>query len=471
MNYVACDIGASSGRLLVGALSATGRIELKELYRFENECKDKNGFLCWDTQALYRHILEGLKLAKPYAPVSFGVDTWGVDFVLLDPQGGMIGDAVAYRDGRTQGLKEALEKRLPFGDHFSKTGIAAQPFNTVYQMMSIPTELLDQAASFLMLPDYLHFLLTGQKRNEYTNASTSGLLNARTRTWDGEVLAAAGLPQTLFQNAPALPGTLLGDFLPEVAAEIGYPCRVVLPATHDTASAFMAVPALDPGAVFLSSGTWSLLGVELDAPLTSGEALRAGFTNEGGHGHTIRFLKNIMGLWILQRLRKEQGGKYTFAEMALLAQENAACQATFDVNAARFLAPESMTREIAAALSEGGQPLPQTDGALFACVYHSLVKCYGEAVKQLESITGKRFTSMNIVGGGSQNQVLNQWIANELCMPVHAGPTEGSSIGNILAQMLAAGEFSNLPAARQAIVNSFEMTTYLPKMKGEQAHV
>lgn len=471
MYYLACDIGASSGRHILGSLTTGGRMELQEIYRFENGYSEKNGRICWDMDALFRHVMEGLKLAKPYMPYSFGIDTWAVDFVLLDRQNHVIGDAVAYRDSRTQGMDAKLEETLSFGEHYALAGIAKQPFNTVYQFMSLPKEELEAAAGFLMVPDYLHFLLTGVKSNEYTNASSTAMLNSRTRDWDADILNAAGIPLDLFPQRPAMPGMELGAFLPQIEGDIGYPCKVVLPATHDTGSAFMAIPAKDENAVYLSSGTWSLLGIELPSPMTDENSLAAGFTNEGGYGGGVRYLKNIMGLWILQSIRKELGERYTFVEMADMAEENAGFTASFDANAPRFLAPSSMLGEIRAALKEAGGPLPQTDGEMFACAYHSLTKCYQDAVCQLSQITGKTYTSMNIVGGGSQNRALNQWTANALGIPVYAGPTEGAALGNIIAQMIAAGEFSDLQTARKAIEKSFEIETYLPKMKGARNDV
>lgn len=466
MCFLACDIGASSGRHILGSVWADGKIELKEIYRFDNGCTMKNGHLCWDVKALTHHVLEGLKAAKPYKPVSFGVDTWAVDYVLLDEKNQIIGDTTAYRDGRTRGMDERLEQALPFDKHYALAGIAKQPFNTVYQLMTVPKEELARAKAFLMIPDYLHYLLTGKMCNEYTNASTTGMLNAKTPAWDARILEAAGLPSFLFNAPLCMPGTRLGRFLPDVEKEIGYPCQVVLPATHDTGSAFMAVPAKDENAMYLSSGTWSLLGVELDEPITSGASAKAGFTNEGGYGGKIRYLKNIMGLWILQCVRKEQGKRYTFAEMAELAQQNEAFDTCFDANDNRFLAPRRMIEEIRLALQEENKPLPSTDGELFACIYHSLVKCYRDAVYQLESVTGKKYTSMNIVGGGSQSRPLNQWTADTLGIPVYAGPAEGTALGNIVAQMLAAGLFPDLQAARQAIARSFDVEVYLPRKKG-----
>lgn len=467
MYFLACDIGASSGRHILGTKTRDGKISLTELYRFENESISKNGHLCWDIEALTYHMIEGLKAARPYKPVSFGVDTWAVDYVLLDKDNRIIDDVVSYRDQRTRGLDRVLEARLPFEEHYRLAGIAKQPFNTVYQLMSLSKDRLGMATSFLMIPDYLHFVLTGQKCNEYSNASSTAMLNAKTHTWDKDILHAAGLPCSLFSTPPYLPGTRLGAFLPAIVEEIGYQCEVVLPATHDTASAFVAVPSKDEHAVYLSSGTWSLLGVELNSPLTSDASRLAGFTNEGGYGGKIRYLKNIMGLWILQCVRKEQGKRYSFAEMADMAQQHIGFRSYFDANDSRFLAPNNMINEIVSALKAANQPVPSNDGELFACVNHSLAICYRDAIRELEGITGKQYTSMNIVGGGSNSKLLNQLTADALGVPVYAGPSEGTALGNIVVQMLACGVFPDLNAARIAISNSFDVQAFYPKMKGE----
>ena len=471
MYYLACDIGASGGRMMLGGLNEKGRIELREIYRFDNGSITRKGRECWDTGALFGHVLAGLKAAAPYAPYSFGADTWGVDFVLLDKQDRVIGDAVAYRDRRTEGMDAKLEKALPFARHYEITGIAKQPFNTVYQLMSLPREELEEARSFLMMPDYIHFLLSGVKRNEYTNASTTAMLDAAQRDWSPEILAAAGIPQRLFDLKPAMPGSGLGPFSREIEAEIGYPCKAVLPATHDTASAFMAIPAKDDRSVYLSSGTWSLLGVELAAPIQDSASLAAGFTNEGGYMGRYRYLKNIMGLWIFQRVREELDKRCSYAGMAEMAKANRGFGSSFDANDRRFFAPQSMIAEIRAALKEEGKALPESDGELFACIYHSLAKCYREAVRQLEELTGRRFTGMHIVGGGSRSDALNQWTADYLGIPVYAGPSEGTALGNIAAQMIASGELKDLAAARMLIAESFDIKTYLPNAKGEVHHV
>lgn len=464
--YLAIDIGASSGRHIAAWLE-DGRILTREVYRFPNGAEMKDGHLCWDIEALEAHVIAGLSAARAqgFTPVSIGIDTWAVDFVLLDPQGQRLGSAVAYRDSRTAGMDALLEESLPFPFHFGLCGIAQQPFNTVYQMMAVlqeHPEYADEAADFLLMPEYLAYILTGRKAHEWTNLSTTALCNAATGTWSETILTAAGLPETWFRTPIRQPGRTLGRLRPEIAAQIGYDAQVVLVATHDTGSAYMAVPAKDDGAAFLSSGTWSLLGAELPAPITSQAALDAGFTNEGGYGHTTRFLKNIMGMWMLQCLHKETGAAHTFAEMAQMAAHSA-YPAYVDTADNRFLAPESMLAEVKAALQEAGAPEPASLGDILRAVTMGLAVCYRDSIREMSAITGKAFTSVNIVGGGSQNVVLNQMTADVTGLPVYAGPTEGTALGNIAAQMIADGVFSDLAAFRAALPGSFEIKEYRPK--------
>ena len=465
---LAIDIGASGGRHILGSLR-DDRLILEEIYRFPNGAIEKNGRLCWDEAALWRHITEGMKRCaqKGALPNSVGVDTWGVDYTLIDGRGERLTDCVAYRDGRTRGMAEKLEKAMPFAETYRLTGIAKQPFNTLYQLMTEAPETLAKAARFLALPDWFHYRLCGKAANEYTIASTSSLLNAETRDWDKSVLRAAGIPEKLFPEPPVMPGTRLGTLSPDVAAEVGFSCDVVLPAGHDTGSAFMAVPAKDEYAVCLSSGTWSLLGVKNAAPVTTPESRAAGFTNEGGYGGSIRFLKNIMGLWILQSVRREWRERYSFAEMADMAQRGRGYRAAVNVADNRFLAPRSMIAELRAALREQGETEPETDAELLACVIRSLAKCYADNIHTLEGLTGKKYTSINVVGGGSKNITLNRWTADETGLPVYAGPGEGTALGNIVAQLIARGEINDLSVGRELIRRSFPIELYEPRRSPE----
>ena len=464
--YLAIDIGASSGRHIVSWLE-NGKIQTREVYRFPNGFDMKNGHQCWDIEGLEKHVVAGLKAAKDegYEPACIGIDTWGVDFVLLDKAGKRVGDAVAYRDSRTDGMDTELEKVMPFPFHFGLCGIAKQPFNTVYQMMAVlkeHPEYAEEVDDFLMMPEYLSYILTGKKAHEWTECTTGALCNAESGTWSDTIRAAAGLPEKWFRTPMVKPGTVLGPLTEEVAAEVGYQSTVILPATHDTGSAYMAVPARDDGAAFLSSGTWSLFGAELPAPVTSEAALNAGFTNEGGYNGTTRFLKNIMGMWMLQCIHKEIDKAHTFAEMAEMAGASA-YPAYIDATDNRFMAPDSMLEEVKAALREAGAPEPTCLADVLRAVTMGLAVCYDKSIKEMAEITGKAFTSINIVGGGSANVVLNQMTADVTGLLVYAGPTEGTALGNLAAQMIADGAFADLAAFRKALPGSFEIREYLPK--------
>ena len=470
--YLAIDIGASSGRHIVGTVNE-GKISLQEVYRFENGVGRKNGHLCWDIESLAREVVQGLKAAHEagYSPATIGIDTWAVDFVLLDAQGHRIGDAVAYRDERTEGMREVLEQEygLTFAEHYARTGIQYQPFNTVYQLMTLKREHPEQLAaakSFLMIPDYLNYLLCGVKANEYTNASTTALVGADSREWDLELMEQLGLPQDIFQKLQ-MPGTVLGHLTKEIQEQVGFDAEVILPATHDTGSAFLAVPAQDDNAAYLSSGTWSLLGVENKEAITSPESCAANFTNEGGYDYRYRYLKNIMGLWMIQSIRRElgeqTGTRPSFPELIAAAKEASDFYSCVDPDENRFLAPASMIEEVKAACRDSEQPVPETIGEVMQCVYNSLTEDYRQAVETLQSLTGKTYTSLNIVGGGSQDDYLNQQTANATGLTVFAGPTEGTALGNLMVQFMYAGIFSDLAKARAAIRKSFEIKEFQPE--------
>lgn len=470
--YLAVDIGASSGRHIVGWVE-DGRIRLREVYRFENRLVKKNGHLCWEMERLWQNVLAGLKACKAagYIPAALGIDTWAVDFVLLDGEGQLIGDTVAYRDSRTEGERERLEPLLPFAEHYARTGIQYQPFNTAYQLAALKREHPEQLAAakiFLMVPDYLNYKLTGVAANEYTNASTTALVGAESRDWDDALIARLGLPRGIFRPI-RMPGAALGGLTPEVRAEVGFDCTVLLPATHDTGSAFLAVPARDENAVTLSSGTWSLLGVENTAPLTTPASAAANFTNEGGYGGSYRYLKNIMGLWMIQSVRRELGERDpggvrpSFPALIAAARQAEGFPGVVSTGDARFLAPQSMIGEVAAACAEAGFPRPETTGEVMQVIYRSLARDYRAAIEELQRLTGRAYTSLNIVGGGSQDDYLNQLTANAAGLPVYAGPTEGTALGNLMVQFIAAGEYPDLRAARDAIKRSFTIKEVLPQ--------
>ena len=479
--YLAIDIGASSGRHILGSVQ-DGKLTLEEVYRFENRQVRRENHDCWDLENLKSGILDGLrecaKLGK--IPQTVGIDTWAVDFVLLDENDRMLGSAVAYRDGRTAGMDEEVSRLLPPEKLYALTGIQKQPFNTIYQLMALKKEhpeQLEKAETLLMLPDYFNFLLTGVKKQEYTNATSTGLVNAALKKWDEGIIETLGYPKRLFGEL-SMPGTVVGGLRPELRDELGFDTTVILPATHDTGSAFLAVPARDDKAVYISSGTWSLLGVENSEPITTEESRRQNFTNEGGAWYRYRYLKNIMGLWMIQSVRRELNGvdyvagksraeweldtkpgekEWSFPSLIEQAKTAEDFMSMVDVNDDRFLAPDSMILAVRNYCAETNQPAPETVGQLMRCIYRSLALCYKNAVSELQKLTGVQYTSVNIVGGGCQDEYLNRLTAEYCGLPVFAGPTEGTAIGNLIVQMIHGGEFNTLQQARDAIKKSLDI--------------
>lgn len=455
--FLAIDIGASSGRHILGHVR-DGVMELEEIYRFQNGAVEVNGKLLWDDKNLFSNIVAGIKKCAEIGkvPYSIGIDTWGVDYALLDENDKLIGEIYCYRDGRTQSVMDELHGIISEEELYAGTGIQKQVFNTVYQLYcDKKSGKLDRAKTFLMVPDYFHFMLTGVKKNEYTNASTTGLLNAATREWDYDIIEKIGYDKSLFKTL-SQPGTVVGDLLPEIQKEVGFNAKVVLPATHDTASAVMAVPNVDMP-LYISSGTWSLMGVETLKENTSIAAKNAGFTNEGGYNKSVRFLKNIMGLWMIQCVRKEYENKYSFSELAAMAKEVKGFDSIVDVNDLSFYAPKNMIVAIKEYCVKTNQRVPETVGEIALCVYQSLADCYKDTVRQIEEITGESFAAINIVGGGCQNILLNELTAKRTGKPVIAGPVEATATGNLLAQMLSAGEIESLADGKELIKRSFEI--------------
>lgn len=475
MYHLAIDIGASSGRHILGHIE-DGKMILEEVYRFDNSQLNQNGHDCWDIDMLVNSIIAGIAECKKLGkiPATMGIDTWGVDYVLLDKDGNRICDAVAYRDARTKGMKEELEKVMPFEKLYAKTGIQYQPYNTIYQLMAHKKEHpehFDVAERFLMIPEYLNYMLTGVMENEYTNASTTALLNAEAKTWDKEILDTIGIPERIFGELK-LPKTVIGGFSDAVREKVGFDCQVVLPATHDTGSAFMAVPAKNDTSVYISSGTWSLLGVENMEPITNKVSMDANFSNEGGFDYRFRYLKNIMGLWMIQSIRRELNGqayiknksqvkesdkKYSFAELEALARECADFASVIDVDKEAFLSPDSMIEAVKEECRATSQAVPEKVGEIMQCVYVSLAKKYAKSIKELEGITGKTYTCIHVVGGGSRDGYLSELTKRETGLPVFTGPIEGTALGNLMTQFINAGEFDGLLSARSAIYDSFEI--------------
>ncbi len=490
--YLAIDIGASSGRHILAHME-DGKIVLEEIYRFYNGNDMEEVTLSgvtgmhrvWDTQRLFGEVVEGMRRCGEAGkiPVSVGIDTWGVDYVLLDEEDKLIGRCYGYRDERTSGMDEEVYRIIPQEELYERTGIQKAIFNTIYQLMAAlrqEPETLERAKALLMMPDYLHFLLSGIKKQEYTNATTGQLVSPVTMDWDYELIERLGYPARLFTKL-SLPGTKVGELTKEVQEKVGFNCSVILPATHDTGSAVMSVPVSGESSgdiLYISSGTWSLMGTELSKADCSRKAMEANFTNEGGYDHRFRFLKNIMGLWMIQSVKKEleeaaAGGTapegialsedrdFSFGHLCEMA-EKVGISSVVDANDGRFMAPSSMIGEVRKACEETGQQVPATPWELARVIYHSLAECYKKAAEELEEITGRSFDTINIVGGGSNADYLNRLTAKVTGRRVLAGPGEATAIGNLGAQMIADGVFPDRYALRKTVYTSFGVKEYLP---------
>ena len=468
----AVDLGAESGRVSLGRFDGR-RLEVEVVHRFPNNAVRLVGTLHWNTTQLFEEILLGLRKAKEcaHAPIaSVGVDTWGVDFGILDADGRLLGLPVHYRDKRTDGLIEEVTARIPAAEIFANSGIAFWPFNTLYQLRALALQrspLLREGRTLLFTPDLLHYWLCGEKATERSIASTSQCLAVGDDRWLSELLEPLGIPSALF-SAPIVPsGTILGPVLPELAAELGLEgMQIITPASHDTAAAVAAAPLSSPQAAYLSSGTWSLLGVESETPTATPAAHAAAFTNEKGVGRSYRFLQNIMGMWLVQQSRAawaREGTTYDYAELAYLAEQGAPFQAWINPNDLRFYAPENMVDTVRQACAESGQSVPRDVPALTRCLLESLAFAYRSSVEQIEALKGTPVPCLHIIGGGSQNRVLNQWTANALGRPVISGPVEGTVIGNLLVQLMALGEVKDVAEIRQVVQQSCEVTTFTPQ--------
>ena len=460
--YLAVDIGASSGRHMLGHLE-DGKMHLEEIYRFENGMANKDGKLVWDTQRLYAEILNGMKACTKAGkiPQSISVDTWAVDYVLLDEQDQVLGDTYGYRDGRTNGCDEAVYRLIGESELYARTGIQKQIFNTIYQLMADrlkQPEILKKAKTFLMLPDYFQFLLTGKKVSEYTNGTSTQLVSPVTKQWDRELIRLFGYPEEMFLPLQ-MPGSEVGSLKADIAAQVGFDCRVVLCGSHDTASAVMAMPKAEGDGLYISSGTWSLMGVELPEADCREESRQANFTNEGGYEYRFRYLKNIMGLWMIQSVKKEIGADLSFGEICDMASK-CEIRSLVDCNDERFLAPKNMTEEVRRACEESGQQVPEGIAQVAAVIYNSLARCYAATVEEIEGMTGCYYESIHIMGGGSNAEYLNRLTAKATGRKVLAGPVEATAIGNIATQMIAEGELKDLQEARNCIYQSFPIMVY-----------
>lgn len=465
-NYVAVDIGASSGRLMLSQL-IDGKITLKEIHRFKNGFTFQEGHDRWDIDHLLKEIILGLAKLKEQGidECILGIDTWAVDYCLVDAQGKLLAQPIAYRDARTNEAIKKFSENYSLDRLYTRTGIQLQPFNTLFQLFVEDRSLLDKADKLLLIPDYLGYQLTGKMVTEKTNASTTQLLNVHTKDWDEELLAYLHLSKSLF--APLVDaGTTLGALQREKFRDYDLPkTQVVNVASHDTASAIIGTPTQTTNWAYLSSGTWSLLGVESKVENISREAFLANYTNEWGAHNTIRFLKNIMGMWLIQEVAREDHYAHTYAEFAQMASKTPAFSQLVDVNDPAFLNPTSMTQAFKDYCQKTQQKVPTTLAEIARCVYDNLALCYAFELEQLMKLTQTqgKVDCLHIVGGGSNNAFLNQLTADVAQMKVIAGPGEATALGNIMMQMLNQGEFDSIQTARKVLANSFDYAIYLPQ--------
>lgn len=461
--YLSIDIGASSGRHIVSWIE-NGKIKTKEVYRFENGMISKNDHLCWDISKLYHDILEGMVKCREYGyqPVSMGIDTWAVDYVLLDENDSILGETYAYRDGRTLGMDKKVYDIISEKKLYERTGIQKQIFNTIYQLEAVKndeSEIMDKARCLLMLPDFFDFLLTGQKGTEYTNATTTQLVSPVTGDWDYELIEALGFNKEIFTPI-YMPGTEIGGLKQSVIDFVGFDTKVIRVTSHDTASAVLAVPSYDKDTVYISSGTWSLMGVELPRAMISEAGMKANMTNEGGYDHRFRFLRNIMGLWMIQSLKKECAEDMSYSDLCAMAERYKRFDTIVDVNDEIFFAPESMKGAIDEYCEKNKLTKPETLGEYASLIYRSLAAAYGKALEEIEKITGRHYERINVVGGGSKADYLNKLTAEATGREVLAGPDETTAIGNAVVQLLADGTFGSISDARKCIRESFDIRIF-----------
>lgn len=460
--YLAVDFGASGGRHIL-AWKDGANVRMEEIYRFSNSPVRRDGMLCWDLEYLTQQLLNGMVKCREAGkvPVSMGIDTWGLDFVLLDREQNVLGNAVNHRDPFTKGIYEEIFPLISEKELYNITGIQMAEFNTVCQLAAImknKPQLLEWTDTMLMMPDYFGFLLTGNKAQEYTNASVTQLLDPVHKNWDLELIDRLGFPRRIFLPVK-MPGQRLGPLNCSIAEKVGFNCDVILPATHDTASAFMVVP---DGEAVISSGTWSLMGTVANHPILSEKARMKRFTNEGGYEGKNLLLKNSMGLWMIQNIKKEMAAELSYEELCSMA-EKAEIDSIVDCSSGEFLAPESMAEAVKTYCGRTGQQIPETAGELAAIIYRSLACSYARILLELEDVTGKKYQSIRMLGGGSNAAYLNQLTADEAGVPVLAGPSEATATGNVMVQMIADGIFYSLEEAQKCFAESFPARKYLPR--------
>ena len=468
LNLLAFDLGASNGRTILGRFDGS-RIDLKELHRFENNYISLNGTVYWDILDLFRQMKQGFHAFRKTGPQAldcFGIDTWGVDYGLLDKNGHLLGNPRSYRAASDADMQPVFD-RIPFSDIFARTGIAAQSYNTLFQLYKRKLEndtALEHTETLLFLPDLLGYFFTGEKRTEYTIATTSMLLDARRRDWDQKTIRELGLPETIFTGIDR-PGLLRGRMIQQTAEECGLN-RAVCAAvgSHDTASAVAAIPGSGSFA-FCSSGTWSLFGMETDEPVLTDSVRDANFSNEGTVQGGFRPLKNIMGLWIIQECRRDwinAGSCYSWDDLVALAEQAEPFRSIIDPDHPAFFAAGNMEQKIRKYCQATKQPVPETPAQTARCIYESLALKYRWALERLQEIKMSRIDQLNITGGGIQNRFLNQLAADASDRPVVTGPKEGAAIGNLLTQAMALGEIGNISELREVVCRSEQIETWIP---------
>ncbi|MFP4697817.1 MAG: rhamnulokinase [Eubacteriales bacterium] len=464
--FTAVDIGASSGRLITGTLE-DGRMYIQEQHRFKNSMESVEGHFYWDIDFLFEEIINGLKkCSNKFKNVeSVSIDTWGVDYVLLDEENKRVAPVYAYRDHRTDNTMDKVFDIIDSKTIYEKTGIQFMQINTLYQLyehIKNSPDDVEKADCFLMIPDYLNFLLSGKKAVEFTNATTTQVFNVHQNNWDEEILKKIGIDNKIMPNIIE-PGTILGDLKKDVQKETGLNVtKVIAPATHDTGSAVASVPADSSSFAYISSGTWSLMGIESKNPICTEEARKYNFTNEGGVFETYRVLKNIMGLWLIQEVKRLYEDKYSFAQLADMAERAEPFKCLINPNDSRFLNPANMIEEIKSFCKETGQYVPKDPAEVARCIFESLAFQYKDVLNQLRDIQEEPINKIHIIGGGGKNKLLNQLCANITKCQVLAGPFEATAIGNITMQMIALKEIDSLKTARNIIKNSFDIETYTP---------
>jgi rhamnulokinase len=471
--FIAVDLGAESGRVLAGKLSE-GRFELEEIHRFPNGLVRIGDHIYWDVLRLWTEVKNGLALAvQKYGSqvASIGVDTWGVDYALLDSNDELVGNPYHYRDKRTEGMFEVAFQKVPRDEIYRRTGIQFMRLNTLYQLLSMVVQKSPQlkiAKTFLMMPDLFHFWLSGEKVNEFTEATTTQFYDPSKGDWAKSMLRKLGIP-TRILNCPIVPaGTVLGELRQHVADEVRatHQIKVVAPASHDTASAVAATPLSDENAVYISSGTWSLVGMEIREPIITDKSLAFNFTNEGGVYGTFRFLRNVTGMWLIAECRRiwaREGNEFTYDQLTQMAAEAQPFKCFVDPDDPRFLAPENMLDAIRSFCRDTNQPEPETVGEFVRCCLEGLALKYRWVIERLEELTGKTVSTIHIVGGGSQNWLLNQFTADATGKLVQAGPVEATATGNALVQAIALGYLGSHAELREVVRNSFPLRTFEPK--------